>query len=124
MVDDARSALHQSALVLELDPRDRSSVNFVWAVGEAQGAHAGIGPREPELTRHARTPMGLNRVVDDLQRHDGGLDLLGKDFKESGHVGKFVAVRVLETYVEDMGPVANLAAAYLGSLLERAFSDQ
>ncbi len=43
---DRISSVHQSALVLELDPRDRSAVNFVWTVCEAQGAHAGKGPGE------------------------------------------------------------------------------
>ena len=50
--------------------------------------------------------------------HNRRFDLLSQDVEERRHIGHFVPVRVLEAHVQDMGAVAHLPSAHLGSLFK------
>src|SRR6185436_8936773 len=74
-VESAVSTLHfflvpWSVLIL---PKFKSGngavVHLVRTVGEPQRADAGISLGEPRIVRDAAAAIGLDRVVDDLQRH-------------------------------------------------------
>ena len=56
--------------------------------------------------------------------HNGGFDLFGHQIEEGGNIGKFVPVGVLQADVEDMGAVADLAAADFGGFLESAAGNE
>ena len=58
----------------------RASMDLVRAVGQPECAHLGVDARETEVVRDTRTAVCLDRIVDDLERHVGGLDLDHRDF--------------------------------------------
>ena len=70
----------------------------------------------------------LEGLLDDVGvggvNHYGALDLAGYEVEEGGDVGQFVPVGVLKANVQDVGAVADLAAAHLGGLLELALTDE
>src|SRR5258705_11647045 len=56
-------------------------VDLVRAIGQAHGAHRGIVARQPCVIGNAAATIGLDRLVDDLQRHVGRRDLDHVDFE-------------------------------------------
>ena len=57
-------------------------------------------------------------------QHNGGFDLFRQQVQKGGDVGQFIPVGVLQAYIEDMGAVANLAAADFGGFLKTAAPNQ
>ena len=60
--------LSNVGVLLELNPRNRPAMNFIRAVSETQGSDSGITIGEAEIFRDAAAAMGLDRVVNDLER--------------------------------------------------------
>ena len=74
----------------KLDPGDGAVVDFVGAVRQAQRSDSRPALRQLEILRNARPAMGLDGVVDDPQRHVGGVDLDHRDLGGGGLVAGLV----------------------------------
>jgi hypothetical protein len=66
-------------VLAELLAGDGADVDLVRAVGDAQGAQAGVHAREREVLAHAAGAMHLDGAVDDVQRDARRDDLDGRD---------------------------------------------
>ena len=78
-INDYKNSNH-IRMLLEFHACDGATMDLVGPVGKAQGANAGIGFGEAEIGRHAGAAMGLNGVVDDLERDPWRGDLDHGDF--------------------------------------------
>ena len=65
-------------------------MDFVRTVGDAQRALAGVHLGETEVLRNTAAAVGLDRIVDDLERHVGRLDLDHRDLGLGGLVADLV----------------------------------